>query len=323
MPFTGPIDTIDVFVDGSIYAFKFDNYLVYGMYILNELDSRTITTGYKNFCFKVKNLLNLTNITNDKFKPQYYTAISFEKTSCENDTCNGIYEGILSIRNLISIDGLNTNKNLQFTLDVTTDNYISNLTECEVIIKTDTKSIKYDNQYIDISADIDNFENCRKNKISQKSLEKSSKINTSYINIGQSQWSSLKQNPTKLVKPSLLNNSTKKLIPIEDRQDLNKLSRELYEVKLNPERSKSIERFKDLVTKYNNETRKTVSGLPTNWDSILSRFKTLTQTAGAKKQPTKTNQKVKTPKGDRIVYKGPRGGKYVKLNNKLVNIKNL
>jgi hypothetical protein len=90
---------------------------------------------------------------------------------------------------------------------------------------------------------------------------------------------------------------------------------------------------KHIVNKnYDNQKYEGIGLGQTSFDKIQNFFKDskttnlLKQTAGAKKYkkpPTKTNQKVKTPKGDRIVYKGPRGGKYVKLNNKLVNIKNL
>lgn len=35
---------------------------------------------------------------------------------------------------------------------------------------------------------------------------------------------------------------------------------------------------------------------------------------------TRTNKKVSTPKGERTVYKGPRGGEYVRLDGKLVPV---
>lgn len=46
----------------------------------------------------------------------------------------------------------------------------------------------------------------------------------------------------------------------------------------------------------------------------------VSQTGGKSRKLTPTAKKVSTPSGARIVYKGPRGGKYVKLDGKLVSV---
>lgn len=50
---------------------------------------------------------------------------------------------------------------------------------------------------------------------------------------------------------------------------------------------------------------------------------TRTESSGGKSGPKKTSKTVNTPKGKRVVYMGPRGGEYVKLDGKMVPLSKL